>query len=59
LYESALRHDARGAGRAELAGLLRYADYYARKRVARLRGREATDDFNARPVAATHKEMAR
>lgn len=34
----------------------RYSSYYLRKRIARLRGATATDDFNARPVTAINKE---
>ena len=36
----------------ELAALARYSRYYLGKRVSRARGREATDDFNSRPVTA-------
>lgn len=34
----------------------RYSSYYLHKRIARLRGATATDDFNARPVTAINKE---
>lgn len=34
----------------------RYSSYYLRKRIARLRGSTAADDFNARPVTAINKE---
>lgn len=40
---------------ADVQGLFRYAAYYVDKRVRRAMGREKTDDFNARPVAARTK----
>lgn len=52
VYREALAQPVQGVARAELAALGRYGAYYARKRWARSRGREAADDFNARPVTA-------
>jgi glycosyltransferase involved in cell wall biosynthesis len=37
---------------AEGAAMVRYAHYFAGKRLARLAGRELDEDFNVRPVAA-------
>jgi L-malate glycosyltransferase len=52
LYADALAAPAAGARLAEAAAYVRYARYYGAKRVRRALGRERTDDFNARPVAA-------
>ena len=42
---------------AETVALSRYSSYYLRKRIRRLRGITARDDFNARPVTAINKEV--
>lgn len=42
---------------AETVALSRYSSYYLRKRIGRLRGTTAGDDFNARPVTAINKEF--
>jgi L-malate glycosyltransferase len=61
VYERAMaerpRFPARAAG--DLAALARYGAYYVRKRVRRATGREAADDFNARPVTAVNARSTR
>ncbi|MGC7151783.1 glycosyltransferase family 4 protein [Paenarthrobacter ureafaciens] len=48
------RPGAAEAARAEAVAFARYCSYVAGRRWQRLTGRAATDDFNARPVAAAH-----
>lgn len=48
------RLGAAEAARAEAVAFARYCSYVAGRRWQRLTGRAATDDFNARPVAAAH-----
>ncbi|AMB40616.1 MULTISPECIES: glycosyltransferase family 4 protein [Paenarthrobacter] len=48
------RPGAAEAARAEAVAFARYCSYVAARRWQRLTGRAATDDFNARPVAAAH-----
>lgn len=50
LYEQALARPAKLPMASELAALGRYGSYYIGKRIRRAQGREAEDDFNARPV---------
>lgn len=50
IYRAAVERPARAAAVSELAALGRYSGYYARKRLRRALGSEATDDFNSRPV---------
>lgn len=52
IYRDAAAAPADRARAAEAAAYVRYARYYGAKRVRRALGRESTDDFNARPVAA-------
>ncbi|MFJ6653874.1 glycosyltransferase family 4 protein [Microbacterium sp. NPDC091313] len=52
IYLDALAGPAPRARASEAAAYARYARYYGVKRVRRALGRESTDDFNARPVAA-------
>ncbi|WP_026373376.1 glycosyltransferase [Agrococcus lahaulensis] len=58
VYRQAISSPARHAMISEAAALFRYGAYYARKRVRRAMGTEATDDFNARPVAARNKRVS-
>ncbi|XAZ33018.1 hypothetical protein AAHB34_10525 [Paenarthrobacter ureafaciens] len=51
---TASRPGAAEAARAEAVAFARYCSYVAGRRWQRLTGRAATDDFNARPVAAAH-----
>jgi len=44
---------------ADVGALTRYTGYYVGKRVRRAIGRERTDDFNARPVAARVQQRSR
>lgn len=53
-YQGALEQQIRGRWLAQAAAAARYCRYYALKRVRRALGREATDDFNSRPVSATN-----
>jgi glycosyltransferase involved in cell wall biosynthesis len=59
IYEAALRGDRRGADRAWAAARAggaagaRFAAYHVRRRVDRLQGCRASDDFNAQPLART------
>lgn len=56
VYERALARPARAGALAEAVALRRYGAYYLGKRVRRARGREAADDFNAKPVAGRGKD---
>jgi glycosyltransferase involved in cell wall biosynthesis len=52
VYTEALDRVRERTIRVDLASLGRFARYHAGAKLARLRGRHSTDDFNARPVAA-------
>lgn len=54
IYAEVITGAPRARRFAESASLMRYARYYAAKRVKRSLGREAADDFNARPVTAVN-----
>lgn len=55
IYEAALRADRAGRGWSAAPGAAaasaRFAGYHVRRRIARLQGRGASDDFNAQPLA--------
>lgn len=52
IYAAAVAAPAPHARASETVAYARYARYYGAKRIRRALGRESTDDFNAKPVAA-------
>lgn len=56
IYRDAIANRSPRQRLDEAAALCRYSSYYMRKRIRRLRGTTAEEDFNSRPVTKINKE---
>lgn len=55
VYRTAIAEVTRWRRLAETIALAQYSGYYVGKRLRRIQGREAADDFNAQPVTAINQ----